>query len=64
MFFSVARRNALTTATMKTKTLAKLHFLFSQLDCDLEIGLAYAIAETFNTSPAVIFSAYEAWQVA
>ena len=49
---------------MKTKTRAKLHLLFSQLDCDLEIGLAYAIAETFRTSPAVIFSEYEAWQVA
>jgi hypothetical protein len=49
---------------MKTKTLAKLHALFSELDCDLEIGLAYAIAETFRTSPAVIFAAYEDWQIA
>jgi NADH:ubiquinone oxidoreductase subunit B-like Fe-S oxidoreductase len=49
---------------MKTKTLAKLHLLFSELDCDMEIGLACCLAEMFHTSPAVIFSEYEAWQIA
>jgi len=49
---------------MKTKTLAKLHILFSQLDCDMEIGLAYCLAEMFHTSPAVIFSEFETWQIA
>ena len=49
---------------MSTKNTAKLHKLFDSLDCDLEIGFCYCIAEMFKTSPAVIFSKYEAWQIA
>jgi hypothetical protein len=49
---------------MKTKTIARLHAFFAGLDQDLEIGLAYALADKIGTSPAVIFSVYEAWQAA
>jgi hypothetical protein len=49
---------------MTMTTLNKLHALFADLDADLEIGLACCIAEQCRTTPAVIFAAYEAWQVA
>ena len=52
------------TTTMKAKTIARLYSFFDGLDQDLEIGLACALADKLGTTPAVIFSVYEAWQVA
>ena len=49
---------------MTAKTIARLHKFFDGLDRDLEIGLATALADKLSTSPAVIFSEYEAWQIA
>ena len=49
---------------MKTKNKKKLHAVFASIDCDLEVGLAYCLAEMLGTSPAVIFAEYESWQIA
>lgn len=48
---------------MRNKLKQKLEAFFDGLDCDLEIGLAYCLAEKCGISVTELFSAYEAWQV-
>lgn len=48
---------------MSEKKLAKLREIFESLNCDLEIGLAYAIADKLNIIPQDVFREYEAWQI-
>jgi hypothetical protein len=53
-----------TNQAMNEKTIAKLRKFFSGLDRDLPLDLAYALAERIGTTPEVILTQYEAWQIA
>lgn len=47
---------------MTKRTIDKLNEFFATLECDLEIGLAVALAHRFNCSYPEVFAQYEAWQ--